>query len=118
MSENVSMNYGARLVGGLVVGTLAGAGIALLLAPRSGAETRQQLGITGTELRRRGQGFTGLVKERAVVVQARAKEMLGKQRGKLQVALGEGQAAAAKTREELEARLATARGELAPAMPF
>ncbi len=49
-----STNGTARLAAGLVIGLAVGAGVALLLAPRAGAETRQAIARRGDRLRRRG----------------------------------------------------------------
>lgn len=46
-----SQNSGALFFAGLVVGGLAGAGLALLLAPQSGAETRVQIRDKSLELK-------------------------------------------------------------------
>jgi len=49
MSENQSINGNAvaSVAMGFVLGALVGAGVALLLAPQSGKDTRQQLADTG-----------------------------------------------------------------------
>ena len=44
-------NAGSAVVAGLVIGGLAGAGAALLLAPQSGKETREQIQQKTVELR-------------------------------------------------------------------
>ena len=41
--EEHKTNTAAPVVAGLVIGGLAGAGVALLLAPQSGKETRTQI---------------------------------------------------------------------------
>jgi len=52
MSENQSINGNAvaSVAMGFVLGALVGAGVALLLAPQSGKDTRQQLADTGRRL--------------------------------------------------------------------
>ena len=56
MNENPQVNGGSRGAGssvamGFVLGALVGAGIALLLAPRSGRETRGRLADAGRRCR-------------------------------------------------------------------
>ena len=53
------MNYdkGLGFIGGLVLGGLVGAAVALLLAPSSGQDTRAQIRYEGNELIDRGQQY-------------------------------------------------------------
>jgi len=53
------MNYdrGLGFIGGFVLGSLVGAVFALLLAPASGAETRDEIRAEGLALKQRGQEF-------------------------------------------------------------
>lgn len=53
------MNFdrGFGFIGGLVLGGLVGAAVALLLAPYSGKETREQIRYEGIELQHRGQQY-------------------------------------------------------------
>lgn len=61
------MNYdrGFGFVGGLVVGGLIGAAVALLNAPASGQETRDQIRSEGDALMQRGQEFSDDTKRQA-----------------------------------------------------
>lgn len=61
------MNYdrGFGFVGGLVVGGLVGAAVAILNAPASGAETREQIRFEGVALKHRGQVFSDDTKRQA-----------------------------------------------------
>jgi len=43
MSENQSGSMNGSLIGGFLLGAVIGAGVALLLAPASGTETRRRL---------------------------------------------------------------------------
>ena len=52
-TEQPSRNNGTLLTG-IAIGVVIGAGIALLLAPRSGADTRYQIGRGLKRVRRRG----------------------------------------------------------------
>lgn len=53
------MNYdrGLGFIGGIVLGGVFGAAVALLLAPASGQETREQIRFEGVALKHRGQVF-------------------------------------------------------------
>ncbi|HZQ05497.1 MAG TPA: YtxH domain-containing protein [Anaerolineae bacterium] len=48
---------GFGFIGGFVLGGIVGAAVALLMAPASGAATREQIRAEGIELRNRGQQF-------------------------------------------------------------
>ncbi|NDJ33185.1 MAG: YtxH domain-containing protein [Chloroflexi bacterium] len=54
MADNSSNDFGAFLTG-FVVGGLIGAAVALLTAPQSGEETREQIVTRGIELRDRAE---------------------------------------------------------------
>ena len=79
MSNNDGTDVGAFLIG-FLAGGLVGATTALLLAPRSGEETRGQIHQKGVELRGKAEGaFDGAhVKAKAVVadIKRRAEEGL------------------------------------------
>lgn len=80
----LNQSNGALFFAGLVTGGLVGVGLALLLAPRPGEETRTQLKVKGLELK--GQAEKSLAEaghhaqEQAVVWQQKGKEIL--ERGK------------------------------------
>jgi gas vesicle protein len=75
MSENSDRNVSGYLAA-LAIGALAGAGIALLLAPRSGKETRDALAGKAREL-----------KDRAEQVLVDAKEALAGKRAEVTAAV-------------------------------
>lgn len=58
MSDQNSGDFGAFLAG-FVIGSLVGAAVALILAPRSGSEIRSQLMERGEELRSRAREYGG-----------------------------------------------------------
>jgi gas vesicle protein len=77
------LNFLAAL-GLITVGAILGAGVALLLAPRTGEETRELLREKGTDLARRaqerGSEFAKRAQETVGDAQQRAQEYLGKGR--------------------------------------
>lgn len=50
---------------GFIIGGLVGAAVSLMMAPQSGAETRQQLRSKGVELRDRAEDELGDIRDRA-----------------------------------------------------
>jgi gas vesicle protein len=54
---NMNYNLGFGFLGGFLLGALVGAAAALLLAPYSGEETREQIRTESIALRDRGQEF-------------------------------------------------------------
>ncbi len=94
---------------GFLFGGIVGAGVALLLAPAAGEETREQIKGKGIELRGRAEELATVASERASTVQARGKVVIAEGREQLEAALEEGKAAAAKTKKELQDKLAAAR---------
>ncbi len=77
-------------IAGLLVGMLAGAAAALLLAPQSGEETRTLLREKGIELGHRAEELQAEAKERAADLQTKVKQ-----------AVEEGKVTATQKKEEL-----------------
>ena len=71
MSDNDTLG---AFMAGFVVGGLAGAAAALLLAPQSGEETRAQIQQQGIELQARAQETLGEARKKADELIAEAKE--------------------------------------------
>lgn len=67
-------NVAGSAVAGLLIGGLAGAGAALLLAPQSGKETREQIQQKSIELRDR---TTETVEEAVTQVKAKTQQIAG-----------------------------------------
>jgi len=101
-------NTAGPVVAGLVLGGLAGAGVALLLAPQSGKETRAQIQQKTMELRdltaetvdekiaevkSKTQQFTAEVREKAEELQHRGQDILVKQLDHVSAAAEAGKAA-------------------------
>jgi gas vesicle protein len=92
-------------VAGFVVGALAGAAAALLLAPMSGEETRVMIREKGVELGHRADEVSIEARKRAEELQVQAKERAGAFQERVKVAVDEGKAAATKTKEDLLAQV-------------
>jgi len=100
---------GALLV---VAGAILGAGVALLLAPQTGKETRRDITRYGRKVRRKVEGAAGEVAETvadmADAVEEKAEELLGKgkdlakeSRDAVLAALDEGQERLSRQRDRL-----------------
>jgi gas vesicle protein len=92
-------------IGAFVLGALLGAGVALLLAPRSGEETQRELREGAARLKEAAE-------DRARDVQAQLEERLEEARGEVmgrveqvRTAVESGREAAREAREELEGRI-------------
>ena len=59
----MSQNNGGAMMGGFLLGALVGGGLALLFAPRTGNETRRQLGATARRLQDGSRGPLGHVED-------------------------------------------------------
>jgi gas vesicle protein len=107
-------------IGSFLWGAAIGAGVALLLAPRSGEETREVLRAKGRRLRARAEDTadevqsrieSGYERAKARVEEKfeRARENIGETRAGARDAVKAGKAAVHSAREELERRLADAK---------
>ncbi len=105
-------NRGFGFIGGFLLGGIVGAAGALLLAPYSGEDTRDQIRAEGVALKNRGQGFgddrvhdvQNLVKQgqKGVAdVQARLGGAIEDQKDNLQDAIGAGKHAASHRKDEV-----------------
>lgn len=100
-----------------LIGLAVGAGLALLFAPHSGAETRRKLARGARRMRSAAAGAVDDVSERVGETFAAARERVAEQidsardsivakRGQVERAVSEGRAAAHQARQDLEKRLA------------
>jgi gas vesicle protein len=98
-------NDGSRFFVGLAIGGLVGAALALLLAPRSGEETRSQIRDTGLELEDRASKIIAEAREKAEAMAAdagrRAGEITAEARNRAEEIVAE----ARKKAEELQAAI-------------
>ncbi len=99
-----SEQSGAGFVGGFLLGGLVGAGLALILTPRSGEESRDALLDGGIELKEKAG-------EAMVKVQGEADDLLSRARARVQEAMEVGKEAAAQKRAELMSRYQVAKRE-------
>jgi gas vesicle protein len=97
-------NCAGDFIAGFLVGALAGAAAALLLAPQSGEETRVMLRDRGIELGHRAEDIQEQAKGKAVELQTKVKQ-----------AVEEGKVTASKKKEDLLAQVG--RGQTAEATP-
>ena len=92
-------------LGLLTVGALIGAGLALLLAPKTGQETRELL-------RERGADWAKRAQEQSAELAKRAKETVGDAQVKAQEYLGKGKEALEDTSAQLKAAFEAGRGAM------
>lgn len=107
---------GGGFVAGFLLGGIAGAALALLLAPRTGDENAGTLRERTIELRLKAEEAAAKAREEADELLARGKVMFDEQKVRVQDAMEEGKEAAAQKRSELLSRYRTAKqtGELPP----
>ncbi len=92
-------------LGLIAVGAIIGAGVAILLAPKTGEETRDLLREKGTDLARRAQ-------ERGTEFARRAQESMGEAQGKAQEFLGRGKEIVEEKSAQLRAAFEAGRGAM------
>ena len=102
--ERDDLNFLGAL-GLLTVGVLIGAGLALLLAPKSGQETRELIRERGTDWAKRAQ-------EQGSELARRAKESVGEAQVKAQEYLGKGKEVLEDTSVQLKAAFEAGRGAM------
>jgi gas vesicle protein len=86
----------------LLVGAAVGAGLALLYAPRSGRETRQQLSTSANRLRERANDAYGTVSARARDTANRARGVAGEVQTKGKYVVDRARDAYRQTRRDFE----------------
>lgn len=86
---------------GFVVGALAGAAAALLLAPQSGEETRTMIRDKSIELGHKAEEAGAEARRRAEELQVQAKGKAEEVQTKVKQAVDEGKATATRKKEEL-----------------
>jgi gas vesicle protein len=115
-STPMSDSRGWEFLTGFLLGSVVGAAAALMFAPQSGEEMREDIRERGIELkgratdlseqgRKRAEELAEQARQRAAEAQERGRLALEEQRTRLQQAIDEGKDAATKKREELMTRL-------------
>jgi gas vesicle protein len=92
---------GADFLIGFVIGGLAGAAAALLLAPQSGEDTRALIRERGIELQERSAEMTAEARKRARELELQASGKASEWQDRMQQAVAEGKTAGAQKKEEL-----------------
>ncbi len=93
-------NRSGGFVIGFILGAVSGAAAALMFAPSSGSELREQIKEKGIELEQRAAEISG-DPEAVHSFASRGRGFVEEQRGRIQVAIQEGKEAAARRKEEL-----------------
>ena len=102
MAQNVNGGFSAgSILMSFFVGGLVGAGIALLVAPKSGRETRQQLKELAEDVKQKAEGYIEQMKEQVSTVVEKGKDLLEEQKSILVSAVEAGKEAYEKEKEKL-----------------
>jgi gas vesicle protein len=101
MAQNESSSScSGCLVLSFFAGSLVGAGVALLVAPKSGKETRQQLKELAEEVKVKAEGYIGQMKDQVSSVVEKGKDLLEEQKSILASAVEAGKQAYEKEKEK------------------
>ena len=95
---------GSGFVAGFLLGGVAGAALALLLAPGRGNENREMLRERGIELRVKAEEAAAKARGEADELLARSKTILEEQKSRVQEAVDEGRDVANQKKSELLSR--------------
>ncbi|MDR2017981.1 MAG: YtxH domain-containing protein [Syntrophobacterales bacterium] len=99
-NENNGFSAGSVLLS-FFVGGLLGAGVALLLAPKSGKETRQQLKDLAEDVKTKADCYMEQMKEQASSVMEKGKDLLKEQKSIIASAVEAGKEAYTKEKDKL-----------------
>lgn len=95
--RNLALNF----LAGLGVGALVGAVAALLLAPKSGSETRQDIKSAAEDLKEKADKAMHELSESSEELVQKSKDILEQTKAKVQQAIDAGKHAVARRHEEL-----------------
>ncbi len=98
--EERSYGTGATLLG-FFLGGLVGAGVALLLAPKSGPETRKIIKELAGEAKEKAEGYLEKAKDTATTAVEKGKGFIDEQKTVISSAVGAGKEAYEKEKERL-----------------
>jgi len=88
MNEETSEKMGATIFS-FLAGAAIGAGLGLLLAPKSGQETREQIKGLANDAMDKTKGYVDKGKECARTIQGKAQDMMGRGKEKGEEMMGE-----------------------------
>jgi gas vesicle protein len=111
----VSDSNGTDFLAGFLLGSIAGAALALLFAPQTGEQARETLKEQSIELRGRAEDLSGKARDQAQEISARGRIVLEERVAQLEEAVAEGKKTADKTRKDMMAKLDEARSGQSPA---
>lgn len=99
-------NYNAgSIILSFFVGGLVGAGIALLLAPKTGQETREQIKRLAEDAKDKADSYIDQAKSKATEVLEKGKELVEKERSILTSAIDAGKEAFEREKEKTDPEL-------------
>ncbi len=99
---NEEGRFGAgSLILGFFIGGLVGAGVALLLAPQAGAETRQKIKELAGDVKEKATEYTEKVKGQVTSTVGKGKEILEEKKSLVTAAVEAGKEAYQKEKEKL-----------------
>lgn len=99
MSENRGFSTGSVLLS-FILGGVVGAGIALLMAPQSGRETREKIKNLAEDIKKKTADYTGQVKEKITSTVEHGKEFFDEKKSLLSTAIEAGKEAYGKEKEK------------------
>ena len=101
METNCESNNWSGLLASFLIGGLVGAGIGLLLAPRSGVETRGKIKELAEDASAKAESLTRQVGETAQSALEKGKKLLEEKKVIIESAVGAGKEAYRKEKEKL-----------------
>ena len=107
----MSDTSGSDFLAGFLLGAVAGTALALLFAPQTGEQTRENLKAQSIELKGKAEEASMRAREQAQDVSARGRIVLEERVAQLEEAMAEGRKTADRTRKELLNKLDEARGQ-------
>jgi len=99
MSEERGFGAGSIILS-FFIGGIVGAGIALLVAPKSGVETRKQIKEFAGEAKEKAESYIEKVKEKASSVVEKGKDLIEKEKSIIKSAVDAGREAYEKEKEK------------------
>jgi gas vesicle protein len=101
MGHEESGHYGGSIILSFFIGGLVGAGVALLLAPRAGKETRERIKGLAEDVREKAEEYAGEVKSRTTSTLEKGKELFEEKKSIVTKAIEAGKEAYEKEKSKL-----------------